>query len=119
MNTKYEQEIPKYLKQKESNTSKANKKSKHKHHYEECLIQYHYNWYKEHEKYKASIGTSLCSYCTACGKIGNRFKNSIVTDYERKEIINGKTFYLVISGGELYERYHDKLNCQILCRGYI
>ena len=42
-------------------------------------------------------------------KIGDRFKNSIVTDYARKEIINGKIFYLVISGGELYERYHDKL----------
>lgn len=36
----YEAEIPKYLKQKESNVSKAKKKSKHKHHYEECLIQY-------------------------------------------------------------------------------
>ena len=29
-----EQEIPKYFKQKESNVSKAKKKSKHKHHYE-------------------------------------------------------------------------------------
>ena len=35
-----ENEIPKYLKQKESNISKSNRKSKHKHQYEECLIQY-------------------------------------------------------------------------------
>ena len=41
---KYEIEIPKYLKQRESNISKANKKSKHKHHYEECLIQYKWNF---------------------------------------------------------------------------
>ena len=34
-----ENEIPKYLKQTESNTSKSNRKSKHKHHYEEYLIQ--------------------------------------------------------------------------------
>jgi hypothetical protein len=37
---RYETEIPKYLKQKESNVSKSKKKSKHKHQYEECLIQY-------------------------------------------------------------------------------
>ena len=36
---KYETEIPKYLKSTESNISKSNRKSKHKHHYEECLIQ--------------------------------------------------------------------------------
>ena len=35
-----ENEIPKYLKSTESNISKSNRKLKHKHHYEECLIQY-------------------------------------------------------------------------------
>lgn len=35
----YEYEIPKYPKSTESNISKSNRKSKHKHHYEECLIQ--------------------------------------------------------------------------------
>lgn len=34
------QDIPKYLKSTESNISKSNRKSKHKHKYEECLIQY-------------------------------------------------------------------------------
>lgn len=33
------QEIPKYLKQKESDVSKEKKKSKHKHQYEECLME--------------------------------------------------------------------------------
>ena len=31
-------EIGKYVKKKDSNTSKAGKKSKHKHIYEECII---------------------------------------------------------------------------------
>ncbi len=31
-------DISKYLKQKESNISKSNRKSKHKHQYKECLI---------------------------------------------------------------------------------
>lgn len=43
----YEAEIPKYLKQKESNVSKAKKKSKHKHHYEECLIQKQIHIYRK------------------------------------------------------------------------
>ena len=99
-----ENEIPKYFKYQKSDTSKAKKKSKHKHQYEECLIQYEFGFAN-----KKCINTSLCSYCTVCGKIGYRFKNSIVTDYARKEIINGKTFYSIISDEELYERYHDKL----------
>lgn len=46
MTQKYnsDSEIPKYLKSKESNISKAKKKSKHKHQYEECLIQYRRNF---------------------------------------------------------------------------
>lgn len=35
-----ENEMPKYLKSTESNISKNNRKSKHKHQYEEYLIQY-------------------------------------------------------------------------------
>ena len=35
-----EQEIPKYRKSTDCNISKSNRKSKHKHQYEECLIQY-------------------------------------------------------------------------------
>lgn len=76
-----ENEIPKYLKSKESNISKSNRKLKHKHHYGECLIQYPIIFAgKNYTK------TGLYNYCTICGKIGNRFP-----------------------GTELYEKYHDKL----------
>ena len=71
-------ERPKHLKRKENDISKANKKSKHKHQYEECLIRYKWNW-DEHK-----IHTSLNSYCTICGKINDKMKNSIVIDYMQK-----------------------------------
>lgn len=102
---KYEAEIPKYLKQKESNVSKAKKKSKHKHQYEECLIQYECNF---GHKY---IITSLKSYCTICGKIGDRFKKdkSIVKDYERTVDAPVEKCYQVMTSEELYEKYHNKL----------
>ena len=74
-------EIPKYLKQKESNISKSNRKSKHKHQYKECLIQYPIIFAG-----KNHIKAGLYNYCTICGKIGNRFP-----------------------GTELYEKYCDEL----------
>ncbi len=98
-------EIPKYLKQKESNISQANKKSKHKHQYEECLIQYNSSIKKGH------IITSLSSYCTICDKIGDRFKEdkSIVKDYRRTINTPIGKCYSTIPSEELYEKYHDKL----------
>lgn len=101
---KYEIEIPKYLKQRESNISKAKKKSKHKHQYEECLIQRPFSF-----AWKNSIHTQLCSYCTICGKIGDRLKDSIVKNYIKLELHSRRTIYSVMSGTELYEQYHDKL----------
>lgn len=100
-----ENEIPKYLKQKESNVSKSNRKAKHKHHYEECLIQRPFSFAG-----KNSIHTQLCSYCTICGKIGDKLKDSIVKDYIKSELHNRRTIYSVMSGTELYEQYHDKLS---------
>ena len=94
-------EVPKYLKQKESNISKANKKSKHKHQYEECLIRYKWNW--EENK----IHTSLNSYCIICGKINDRMKNSIVTDYMKKVDTPMGKRYIRISEDTLYEKYHN------------
>ena len=105
MNNNYEQEIPKYMKQKESDISKASKKSKHKHEYAECLIQY------KIDKYYGRIDTCLASYCTICGKIGTQFKpdQTILTDYRRTiETPLGKCFML-ISEQELYDKYHDKM----------
>lgn len=100
-----DQETPKYLKQKESNISKANKKSKHKHQYEEGLIQYECN---SGRKYTI---ISLNSYCTICGKIGDRFKEdeSIVKDYRRAVDSPIGKCYQMISCEELYEKYHDKM----------
>lgn len=99
-----ENEIPKYLKSTESNISKSNRKSKHKHHYEECLIQCHL-------LKNTRIYTLLHSYCTICGKIGDRFKEnkSIVKDYGRTIDTPIGECYSLISDEELYEKYHDKL----------
>ena len=103
-----ENEIPKYLKQKESNISKSNRKSKHKHHYEECLIQY-----RSTIIWKTHLNTGLSTYCTICGKINERFKEnkSIVKDYIREvnSPIDKCKCYSRISDEELYEKYHDKL----------
>lgn len=98
-------EVGKYKKQTESNISKSNRKSKHKHQYEECLIQYPFLFAG-----KNNIHIQLCSYCTICGKIGDRFKDSIVKDYIKSELHNRKTIYSVMSGTDLYEQYHDKLS---------
>ena len=95
--------IPKYLKRKENDISKANKKSKHKHQYEECLIRYKWNW-DEHK-----IHTSLNSYCTICGKINDKMKNSIVIDYMQKVDTPVGKRYRQISEDVLYETYHDRL----------
>lgn len=109
-----ENEIPKYLKSTESNISKSNRKSKHKHHYEECLIQYKWNFKSNAftQEEKERIHTSLSSYCTICGKIGGIIKNSkyqeeIETLQKQKQI--GSNFWISISGEEIYKMYHDKL----------
>ena len=96
-------EIPKYLKRKEHNISKANKKSKHKHQYEECLIRYKWNW--EENK----IHTSLNSYCIICGKINDKMKNSIVIDYMQKVDTPMGKRYIQISEDLLYDTYHGRL----------
>lgn len=104
-----ENEIPKYLKQKESNISKSNRKSKHKHHYEECLIQNPFSFTG-----KNSIHTQLSSYCIICGKIGGCFKSGKyskeIESLQKQRQEEDKHFRVIsISGEELYEKYHDKL----------
>ena len=101
-----EKEIPKYLKSTESNISKSNRKSKHKHHYEECLIQNKFIFAE-----KTCLNTGLYTYCTICGKINERFKEnkSIVKDYIREVNSPIGKCYSRISDKELYEKYHDKL----------
>ena len=96
-------EIPKYLKRKENDISKANKKSKHRHQYEECLIRYKWNW--EENK----IHTSLNSYCIICGKINEKMKNSIAIDYMQKVDTPMGKRYIQISEDVLYDTYHGRL----------
>lgn len=97
-------EIPKYRKSTESDISKSNRKAKHKHHYEECLIQHKFSR-------NESIVTSLYSYCTICGKIGDRFRNdkSIVKDYRKLIDTPIGKCYSLITSEELYEKYHDMM----------
>lgn len=97
---------PKYRKPRESNVSKANKKSKHKHQYEECLIQYKFSFGA-----KDKIHTGLQSYCIICGKLGNRFNEdkSIVTDYRVKIDTPIGMCWKLISDEELYEKYHNRM----------
>jgi hypothetical protein len=111
MTQKYnsDSEIPKYLKQKESNISKAKKKSKHKHQYEEYLIQYNMKIGLINKP--TALITSLGSCCTICGKIGDRFKEdkTIVADYLTPIDTPIGKCYRHITDEELYEKYHDRL----------
>ena len=111
---KIEQEIPKYLKSAESDVSKSNRKSKHKHQYEECLIQYKWNFKSNAftQEEKERIHTSLSSYCTICGKIGGIIKNSKYQkeiDVLQKQRQTGSNFWISLSGEEIYKMYHDRL----------
>lgn len=114
INSKTENEIPKYLKSTESSISKSNRKSKHKHHYEECLIQNKWNFKSNAftQEEKERIHTSLSSYCIICGKIGGIIKNS---KYQKEiEVLQEQSqtesnFWISISGEEVYEMYHDKM----------
>ena len=101
-----ENEIAKYRKSKESNISKSKAKSKHKNQYEECLIQYKFNF-----RGKDNIFTSLSSYCTICGEIGDRFNEdkSIVKDYVKRIDTSVGRGYQVMRDEELYEQYKDKI----------
>ena len=68
MNKNILNEIPKYKKNTGSNISDSAKKTKHKHHYEECLIKYNFSFHGK----EPHITTDLQSYCIICGKIGNK-----------------------------------------------
>lgn len=102
-----ENEIPKYLKSTESNISKSNRKSNHKHQYEECIIRYKFSFMG-----KNNLHTELSSYCSICGKIGDRFskEKSIVEEKTiHKQLPNGIKYLTHMSGKEIYEQYHDRL----------
>ncbi len=93
------QEIGKYRKKKDSNKSKSKEKSNHKHDYKECLLRMPFS------NDKTKFHTEVCSYCSICGKIGEKVKDSIV------DFGNQKPFMISFScrGEEIYEKYKDKL----------
>lgn len=101
-----ENEKPKYHKTTESNTSKSNRKSKHKHQYEECLIQYPITFAG-----RTHISTKLYGYCVICGKIGSVKNGKYKAELEQleKSRQDNSNFLIAISGEEIYERYHNKL----------
>lgn len=103
----FNQEIPKYKKNTGSNISKIKKRSKHKHQYKECIIRYKFSFMGND-----NLHTELSSYCSICGKIGNRFskEKSIVEDKViHKQLPNGLKYTTHMSGEEIYEQYHDRL----------
>ena len=101
-----ENEIPKYLKQTESNTSKSNRKSKHKHQYEECLIQYPIAFAG-----RTHISTKLYGYCSICGKMGSVKNGKYKAELEQleKSRQDNSNFLIAISDEEIYKRFHNKL----------
>lgn len=107
MNKNIPNEIPKHKKNTGSNISDSAKKTKHKHHYEECLIQYNFSFPGK----ESHVTTDLQSYCIICGKIGNRFNanKSIVKDYYRTTNSVLGMCRSVITSQELYDRYHNKI----------
>jgi hypothetical protein len=107
MNKNIPNEIPKHKKNTGSNISDSAKKTKHKHHYEECLIQYNFSFSGK----ESHVTTDLQSYCIVCGKIGNRFNanKSIVKDYYRTTNSVLGMCRSVITSQELYDRYHNKI----------
>lgn len=79
-------EIPKYVKKKESSVSKSRNKSRHKHEYVDCLLV------DENGKpYKAA-------YCKFCGKVG---------DMDIETIKVGYAIYRKLTAEEIYEKYKE------------
>ncbi len=101
-----ENDTPKYHKSTESNISKSNRKSKHKHQYEECLIQYPIAFAG-----RTFINTKLYGYCFICGKIGSVKNGKYKAELEQLEKLrqDNSNFLIAISGEEIFERYHNKL----------
>ena len=65
MNNQDINEIAKHRKKK-NNSSKSDKKSDHKHEYQDCLLMCKYNWSDEYYVHKDQ-------YCIVCGKINAHY----------------------------------------------
>ena len=82
----YGNEVPKYIKKKESSVSKSKMKSKHKHEYVDCLFV------KNGYPHKGT-------YCKICGKIGD------FEIFELEEFENG--LFRILDHDEIFEKYKD------------
>lgn len=83
----YDEDV-KHKRKKESNTSKSNKKSNHKHIYEDCLLI-------ENNKYVYKV-----QYCTICGKRNN-------TKWFDFSPLENEKFLQLLSNDEKLEKYKD------------
>ena len=97
------EEVGKYRKKKQSNTSKAKHKAKHKHEYESCLIRYTYEMYG-----RKFSSIQIASYCRLCGKIGSNIDPSRKVT-EKME--NG--FYRRLSSEEILRVNDDLLEFNV------
>ena len=81
-----ENEIPKYIKKKDSSVSKSKHKSKHKHEYEDCLLV-------------VDGYTHKSEYCKICGRIGR------IKFFESKRTKEG--FLTFLNKQEIYDKYKE------------
>lgn len=65
---KYIEDTPRY---KKKSQAKPPKKSKHKHVYEPCVIEYPRDWYKKEHERSVEKRVQISSYCPICGKVGD------------------------------------------------
>lgn len=87
----FNNDIPKYIKKKQSSTSKSKGKSRHKHKYVDCLFVLN-NRHIYNSPHKGI-------YCKICGKIGN------FNMFEGEPIGNGMS--RMLHDDEIFEKYKD------------
>lgn len=85
----------KYLKKKESSTSKSSEKSNHKHEYKQCLIVSKDYFYPDYDQ------VTPYHYCTVCGKIKS------VKGSDERAVKEG-TRYRLLHTSEIIKRYKNR-----------
>ena len=89
----FDNDIPKYIKKKQSSVSKSKEKSKHKHQYVDCLL-IEDNGYP----HKAT-------YCKICGKIGD------LSFFEKEQTKDG--YFRILDTDEVFDKHKDLENIYI------
>ena len=90
-------EETKYRKKKPSDKSKLEKRSDHKHIYEDCLIRNHFifSWCE-----KESVSIHFGERCIICGKTHTCYLPSIARD-----TVTGQRYYRAWTAEEMLEKY--------------